>query len=125
MTNQTTKQLKATLTNEIAKRFKAKINNLETRIEDLASKYTECDNARKKLHEENSALKDENTALKNEITQYKEWIERMQDFCNLPEKEREVAFKTYLDEIKSKNEAEKSLSALTSLYLNFSNILFK
>ncbi len=125
MANRTTRQLKATLTNEIARRFKEKINRLEANIEYLASKYTECYNARKKLHEENSALKDENTALKNEIAQYKDWIERMQDFCNLPENDRESAFKTYLDEIKSKNEAEKSLSALSNLFTNFSNILFK
>jgi SMC interacting uncharacterized protein involved in chromosome segregation len=78
----------------------------------------------RELRSKCSKLEESNTELTEKVSQYEEWIERMQDFCNLPENERQKAFATYLDGIKSKTEANEAISNLERMYSKFTSLLF-
>jgi DNA repair exonuclease SbcCD ATPase subunit len=113
---ETKKQIKAQLMNELTCKFERDTENIKERCRRLEQRNcelsTDCDTYKK----ENQNLKEENENLKAKLSQYKEWIDRMQDFCNLPEAERAPAFKTYLDGIEAKAKSDKELAAIGKFY---------
>lgn len=82
MKQETKKELKARLTNEIATRFKNKITSLEHRCKTLGAMYH---NETLKVQQ----LKQENLDLKDKVEQYEDWINRLQEFMDMDSKTRE------------------------------------
>jgi cell shape-determining protein MreC len=115
---ETKKQIKAQVINELKKKFDADTKHLVEVNERLTNekvqlleKFCDCTKENRKLKEENEQLREENS-------RYKDWIERMQEFCNLPENERESAFKTYLDSIKADSNMKDVISRMGKFYSN-------
>ena len=75
------KQLKAKLTNEIAKRFSERIKQLEERNKVLASQLSFAQKT-------NFELSDKVTQLECKLRECEEWNERLQDFANMSEEDR-------------------------------------
>ena len=113
---ETRKQIKAQLMNELSRKFERDTEYLKERCDKFAQRCNELGDAYDACKKENQDIKEENESLKAELNQYKEWIERMQDFCNLPEAERAPAFKTYLDGIEAKAKSDKELAAIGKFY---------
>lgn len=124
MAKETKKQIKAQLINELSRKFDERVKDIKASAKRWQDEYLEIQKSSLDLVKKNKELTDENLELKEKIAQYDEWIERMQDFCNLPEHDRQYAFKTYLSEIESKAEANAVLNNLSHLFNNYFNILF-
>ena len=74
-------QLKAKLTNEIAKRFSERIKRLEERNKVLASQLSFAQKT-------NFELSDKVSQLECKLREYEEWNERLQDFAYMSEEDR-------------------------------------
>ena len=116
---ETVKQIKARVINEVNTKYAKRIEDTENSLKEWRTKYFEEINRSEELSKKNKELREENDSLKAKIQQYDEWIERMQDFCNLPEEERRDAFETYFDNIKSENESKEVFSNIMSMYSHF------
>lgn len=81
---------------KIAKQYKDRINTLESENKELKKKVV--------------ALEDELNSVKSELESKNDWIERMQDFCNMSDADRQK----YLENEANKNEITQSLQILTS-----------
>ena len=110
------KQIKARITNEVRNQYAHRLEETKAQIDVWKEKYIKSEKEWYEIHDENNKLKEENDSLKQEITQYKEWIERMQDFCNLPEEERMPAFKTYMDEVQSNLHANETFDNIMKMF---------
>ena len=124
MAKESKKQIKAQVINEVQRLYQRKIESYEERIKRLSDMFQNEQERNRELRSKCSKLEENNTELTEKVTQYEEWIERMQDFCNLPENERQKAFTTYLDGIKSKTKANEAISNLERMYSAFTSILF-
>jgi Mg2+ and Co2+ transporter CorA len=124
MAKETKKQVKAQVINEVQRSYQRKIESYDERIKRLSELYQKEQERNRELRMKCSELEESNTALTEKVSQYEEWVERMQDFCNLPENERQKAFATYLDGIKSKTEANEAISNLERMYSAFTSLLF-
>ena len=124
MAKETKKQIKAQLINEVQRSYQQKMDSYELRISNLSKLFQNEQEYSHNLRKKCTELEESNNELKNKVAQYEEWVERMQDFCNLPENERQQAFATYLDEIRSKTEANDAISNLGRMYNVFTSILF-
>ena len=82
MKQETKKELKARLTNEIAARFKNKIKELEEEKRRAIDSWS-------RLVEKNSILQAENIRLKDELEKYEDWNRRLQEFMDMTPEERE------------------------------------
>lgn len=105
------KEIREQTRNEVAKQYKKKISDYEERIHAL---HLSHENMWKKWSE----LSKENDELKEKLHIYEDWINRLQDFCNLPDEEREKAVKQYQTNIEV-NEKIDSLMAMYSRFFNF------
>ena len=124
MAKETKKQLKAQIINEVQRSYRNKMESYEERITNLSSFFQKEQEHSRKLSKKCAELEESNNELKEKVAQYEEWVERMQDFCNLPEHDRQYAFKTYLSEIESKAEANEAISRLQRMCSVFMPILF-
>lgn len=104
------KQIKAQLINEVQKQFRDKIAETEASRDSWRSCAVKTQDENRELKKRIKKLTEENEKMKLERARQDEWIERMQEFCNLPEKQRREAYLSYLDSIK----AEKRLSDIIS-----------
>lgn len=95
---QTRKQIEANLRNKMAKRYNDKLSNLQERLTKVTQ---ELYDTRKRMHEAEAKAEE----LEEQNRQYKDWIERLQEFCNMSEEDRnkeiekmkaEQKFKTYI-----------------------------
>ena len=116
------KQLKAQAINEAKRMYEFRIESLQKSLERCNSEIKLYRDECHKATVEASSLKRENDELKNKLAQYEEWIERMQDFCNLPEGERQQAFKTYLDNIRANTESAEALNHIHSFMDRISSL---
>ena len=123
MAKETKKQIKAQLTNELSRKFDERVKDIKASAKRLQDEYLEIQKSNLDLVKKNKELTDENLELKEKIAQYEEWVERMQDFCNLPDHDRQYAFKTYLSEIESKAKANETLNTLGRMFNNYFSIL--
>ena len=93
---ETRKQIENNLRNKIAKQYKTAIDylteKLKLRTEALVKKEQEC-----------KTLQEENNSLKEKMYQQEDWIQRMLDFCNMSEEDRNAI----LMEAKAKQKAER------------------
>ena len=65
-------------------------------------------------------LQDKVSELEEQVRKYEYWVNRLQEFMDLPEDQRTEAFKTYCAEMKTSQE----LNDLTNVYMNMFNRLF-
>lgn len=81
MAKESVKQIKARLINELSAAHKNDIESYKRRIDSLIAQN-------KKLQEDNYEKRNTIDELKEKVRKYEDWIERMQDFCNMTEEER-------------------------------------
>lgn len=103
--SETKKQIVARVTNEVSKRYSQRVKDLEERYKKLATKY-------ENLYIEKEKLKSNYDDVKEKLEQQTDWINRLQEFCNLPDAEREDAIKLYLQEKENANAMNSMLSML-------------
>lgn len=101
----TKKQIENQLRNKIAKQYTSRIKNLEERNKQLHFAYQ---NALKRAQKAEYKIAE----LENKIFQYEDWIERLQEFCNMNEEDRNLVIK----ELKIK----KQFNSTMELFANFS-----
>lgn len=101
----TKKQLKAAIINEVAKEYRDRISNLEEENRRLRGEYW-------KMRENYYAMERKNETLIEEVNKYKDWIERLQDFANLSEHERNLILK----EAEVKFESDKAMNGIFRLF---------
>lgn len=121
---ETKKQIKAQIVNEVRRQFDQKLQQKTEAIELWQKKYIDLNTVHRNVSKECQLLRDENDLLKQKVAQYEEWVERMQEFCNLPEEERKQAFTTYMDGIKSRMERDEEMKALGSFFGHYMSMLF-
>lgn len=125
MAKATKKKLKAQVTNIVQRQYKDKMDCYENRISLLTEHLQNERKQNAELMQTNYKLQTENLELKQIKDQYEEWVERMQDFCNLPENERQQAFKTYIDGIKAKSEADEAMARIGRMYSSLTSIFMR
>ena len=113
------KKIKAQLTNELHKKYDKRLSEAKEKIDEWRKRYFEANEKLNKKCRECRNLEEENEELKQKLDEYKDWIERMQEFCNMPDGERELAFKEYLAGIKAKKEASEKFTAISRLFSPF------
>lgn len=90
---ETRKQIEAQVRNKLARQYKQRL--------ELADKSkTEAWNSFDRVLKDNQDLREENERLKEKIAQYENWIERLQEFCNMPEDMRDKAIQKFVEEVK-------------------------
>lgn len=110
---ETKKQIVARVTNEVSKKYSQRIKDLTENIRFLTTKNSE-------LYNNNVELRAKYSEALEKIQQYEDWINRLQEFCNLPDNEREDAIKLYLKE--KKNAAARD--SILSMIGKYTSILF-
>lgn len=77
------KELRESIRKEVCQNYKRQIDSLFSRIDTLTAKNKfagkECYEAKEKLRE-----------AENKLGQYEDWIERLCDYCNLSNEERQL-----------------------------------
>ena len=109
------RQIREQLRKQISKQYEDKINRLENTIEFKNKMLKDC----QRYIEMNNYLRKSNEELEEKIVAYEDWINRLQDFVNLPDEEREAAIKEY----KVNKDINSKLDSLISCYGSiFSNL---
>lgn len=108
----TQKQMNAQAVNKAQRAYQQKISDYEERVARLSAELSAERERRRAAEERYRRLSDENGALSEKVAQYDEWLERMQDFCNLPEGERGSAFETYVESVRAKKAADESVARI-------------
>jgi len=85
---ETKKQITAQVTNKLTNKFNIERERLQKRCSELWALYVAEVKKRQKLQEENLKLKDQ-------IEKYEDWNRRLQEFCNMPDGEREKAIEAF------------------------------
>lgn len=115
------KQIKAQVINEVQKQYSKRIKQVEETRDYWVARSLNAEEENKQLRSNISKLEKENAELKEKNAQYEDWVERMQEFCNMPDGERQQAFKTYMDSIEldeTLNELSNTYSKMFSLFFN-------
>ena len=86
------KEMKASLINELSKQYKQKYGD---KINILQDRLYQTLDVNKNLEKELHRLKNENFELQDKINKYEDWIQRLQEWCNLPDDERTKAIAEY------------------------------
>ena len=105
---ETRKQIIARTRNEISKSYNDKIKDLESRNKSLLNDFVE-------MSRKNRDLREEVDKLNEKICQYEDWINRLQEFCNLPEDARKDAIQKY----KTEKKLNTQMSQLMNMFDSF------
>lgn len=108
MAKETRKQIIEQTRNEVAKKYKDEIKNMQERINKLADMF----NNEQKLR---LSFQNKVESLEDKVRQYEDWIERLQSFMDMPEDEREKEFAT----MKLKRETAEKMKYLTDFYTRY------
>lgn len=100
---QTKKEIEQTLRNKLCKQYSAKIENYQERIDKLANELYE---ERKKRLEAQRLVEE----LKEKVEQYEDWNRRLQEFMDMNEDDRKVAYAEMKTDVK--------LGELTDMFTN-------
>lgn len=107
------KELKAQLTNEIAKRFQTKILNLESDVMHFRTLFVE---ERKKRFE----IENKYNELQEKFQQYEDWNIRLQEFVNMSPEDRD----RYIEENKTNKEFQERLNKMMNTYDHIMRLMF-
>ena len=102
--NKTKKEIEETMRCKLQRKFNEEKEYYRERIEKLAKENRELQS---ELHDKN----DELIAMKDKVDQYEDWIRRLQEFCNMPEGEREKAIEAYKADNESKLRFKQFMSS--------------
>lgn len=122
---ETKKQIKAQVINEVQKQFARKVADVESSRNYWRTCATNAQEENRKMRIKASKMEEENEELKQKVQQYEDWIDRMQEFCGLPDGERQKAFTTYMDGIKAKAERDEAMKHTADFFGHFTSILFR
>lgn len=101
---------------KLEKTYKERINRLEKSVEYWKDKSYEINSRITNFQSLNEKLVEENETLKEKVRQYEEWIDRLQEFCNMPEDERIKA----VEKFKQETEVTKAMKDLfDSPFMNY------
>lgn len=92
----TKKQIEANLRNKIAKSNNEKYDFLQERFNNVSKQLYD---ARKRIIEAESCK----AKLEEKIRQYEDWIDRLQEFCNMNEEDRKISIEAMIAEQNFKN----------------------
>lgn len=92
----TKKQIEENLRNKLAHKYNEDREIQRKRYTDLWGKYQEKYKTCEDLIQENMQLRDK-------VEQYEDWIHRLQEFCNMPDGEREKAIAAFQAEQKAQH----------------------
>ncbi|MBP5457126.1 MAG: hypothetical protein J6Y37_11555 [Paludibacteraceae bacterium] len=109
MSRKSTREVRESVRNEVAASYKMRIRSLEGDLHDMRSRLHASLN-------ESAGLRDENLRLKSELELLRDWNRRLLDFADMPDGEREVAFRRYVDGLERDERYERMLSGFTSLF---------
>ena len=111
---QNRRQIEANLRNKLAKSNNDKYNNLQERFNKVSK---ELYDARRKVKEAES-YKEE---LEEKIRQYEDWINRLQEFCDMNKEDRQIAIK----EMRVEQRINKYIAEAPffQIFKNFSSII--
>lgn len=101
------KALKQKIINEVSLQYKKKYDD---KVKSLLAYNNNLHRQYDKIYAENARLQQQVAELREVKAQYEDWIERLLDFCNLPEEERTEAATEFVATVK----INKSFSALLS-----------
>lgn len=105
MEKQTKRQIRENIRNKVAKQFGERIKNLNATIkrkdEEIQELYDLYHKAATELSE-----------LKAKLDMQEEWIERMQDFCNMSEEDR----KEFIEQQRAKYRLDKNMATIIDMY---------
>jgi len=90
---ETRKQIEAQVRNKLARQY-------NERLELAYKSRVEAWNSFNRVCKDNQDLREENERLKEKVEQYENWIERLQEFCNMPEDMRDKAIQKFVEEVK-------------------------
>lgn len=112
MAKETKKQIKAQCINEARQQFAGKIEGLEKEIERL-------NGVNKRLKEyivKTDEWKQRALDAEERNQTLMDWIERLQDFTNMSDADREEAIKTFREKVKSEQEMTSLLKMFGTYY---------
>lgn len=101
----TPNQIRENTRNQVAKRFNERIKNL---LETIKRKDEEIHELRDLYHKAATELLE----LKAKDNMQEEWIERMQDFCNMTDEDR----KEFMKRERTKHRLDKNMATIIDLY---------
>ena len=109
------KQIEASLRNKLAAQYTAKVADLKKEIEDLHEANKEYRTRAYKAEQEKLELQDK-------VNQYEEWIERLQEYMDMSEEDRQA----HLETLRAKSEYDKLLNGSSTLRLlnHMTSLLF-
>ena len=105
---ETRKQIIARTRNEISKSYNDRIKDLENRNKSLLNDFVE-------MSRRNRDLREEVDKLNEKICQYEDWINRLQEFCNLSDDARKDAIQQY----KTEKKLNSQMSQLMNMFDRF------
>ena len=124
MAKETKKQIKAQVINEVRRKYDEKLVEKDERIVNLNRIVDKLSNSCRDKEIENDKLREEMSLLKEKVRQYEDWIERMQEFCDMPDGERQQAFKTYMNGINEQAKKDEALKHTAEMFNSLTSILF-
>ena len=95
MGKKTRKEIEQTLRNKLANKQNEEREYQQKRYADLWERYT-------KACEERNKYKQENEELTDKLREYEDWIQRLQEFVDMPEDMRKAEIKKMQDDQKFK-----------------------
>ena len=95
MGKKTRKEIEQTLRNKLANKQNEEREYQQKRYADLWERYT-------KACEERNKYKQENEELTDKLREYEDWIQRLQEFVDMPEDMRKAEIKKMRDDQKFK-----------------------
>lgn len=111
MTKQTPNQIRENTRNQVAKQFSKRIKNL---LETIKRKDEEIHELRDLYHKAATELSE----LKAKREMQEEWIERMQDFCNMTDEDR----KEFIEQQRTRHRLDKILDSTMGMYSRVFNL---
>lgn len=110
MAKKTRREIEETLRNKLANKHSEETERQRKRYSELWDKYTEACRERNKY-------KQENEELKEKVQQYEDWINRLQEFMDMPEDMRKKEIEKMQADQKIKTYlAESTLFKMLGLY---------
>lgn len=102
---QTPNQIRENTRNQVAKQFNERIKNLQVLLKSKDAEIRQLRDLYNKTAAELSELK-----AKHDMQE--EWIERMQDFCNMSDADR----KEFIEQQRAKHRLDKNVNAVMSMF---------
>lgn len=121
MKTKTKSEIREAERKKLQKYFDSKYKYLTDDVERYRTLYHKALEDKKKYCAENSELKLNNENLIEENRQLKDWVERLQEFVDIPADQRSKAVQAYIDSVKNK----ANLNALTETYCRIFSTVFQ